>query len=101
MLKSLLESTDELAAKDFAQHFLGQEVVFPCVDPARVIAGEAAGGHDTMNVRVKIELLAPAMQYTEKIDLRTEVFWVASDFEKDFRAGAKQEVVEDLFILQH
>jgi hypothetical protein len=54
-----------------------------------------------MNVRVKIELLAPTMQYTEKTDLRTEMFWVASDFEKGFRAGAKQEVVEDLFILQH
>jgi len=41
------------------------------------------------------------MQYTEKTDLRAEMFWVASDFEKGFRAGAKQEVVEDLFILQH
>jgi hypothetical protein len=34
-----------------------------------------------MNVRVKIELLAPTMQYTEKTDFRTELFWVASDFE--------------------
>jgi len=41
------------------------------------------------------------MQYTEKTDLRTEVFWVASDFEKGFRAGAKQEIVEDLLVLQH
>jgi len=60
----------------------------------------AAGGHDTMNVRVKIELLAPTVQYAEKTNLRTEVL-VARDFEKGFRAGAKQEVVEDLFILQH
>ena len=53
-----------------------------------------------MNVRVKIELLAPTVQYAEKTNLRTEVL-VARDFEKGFRAGAKQEVVEDLFILQH
>jgi hypothetical protein len=54
-----------------------------------------------MNVRVKIELLAPTVQDTEKTDLRTEVFWVAGDFEKGFRAGTKQEIVKDLFILQH
>ena len=101
ILKSLLESADELAAKDFAQDFLGKEVVFSCVDPAGVIGRAAAGGHDTMNVRVKIELLAPTMQDTEKTDLGTEVFWVASDFEKGFRAGTKQQIVEDLFILQH
>src|SRR6516162_7062681 len=54
-----------------------------------------------MEMRMEIELLAPAMQDTEETDLRTEVFWVASDFEKGFRAGAKQEIIEDLFILQH
>ena len=54
-----------------------------------------------MEMRMEIELLAPAMQDTEETDLRTEVFWIASDFQKGFRAGAKQEVVEDLFILQH
>jgi len=54
-----------------------------------------------MDMWMKIELLAPTMQYAEKTNLRTEVFWVASDFEKGFRAGAKQEIMEDLFILQH
>jgi hypothetical protein len=42
ILKSPLESADELAAKDFAQNFLGKEVVFSCVDPTRVIGREAA-----------------------------------------------------------
>ena len=54
-----------------------------------------------MEMWMEIELLAPTMQYREKTDLRTEVFWVASDFEKGFRAGAKQEIVEDLLVLQH
>ena len=52
-------------------------------------------------MRVQIELLAPTMQDTEKTDFRTEVFWVASDFEKGFRAGPEQQIVEDFFILQH
>ena len=54
-----------------------------------------------MDMWMKIELLAPTMQYAEKTDLRTGVFWVASDFEKGFRAAAEQEIVDDLLVLQH
>ena len=101
ILKRLFERVDELAAKDFAQDFLGKEVVFSCVDPTGVIGREAARGHDTMNVRVKIELLAPSVQDTEETDLRTEVFRVASDFEKGFRTGTEQKIVDNLLVLQH
>ena len=101
ILKRLFERVDELAAKDFAQDFLGKEVVFSCVDPTAVIGREAAGGHDTMNVRVKIELLAPSVQDTEETDLRTEVFRVTSDLEKGFCTGTEQKIVDNLFVLQH
>src|ERR1700739_719738 len=101
ILKSLLESADELATEDFAQDFLGKEVVFSCVDPAAVVEREAAGGHHAMHVRVKIELLAPGVQDTEETDLRTEVFRVASDFEKGFCTGTEQKIVDNLFIMQH
>ena len=37
ILKSLLESFDELAAKDFTQHFLGKKVVVSGTNPAGVI----------------------------------------------------------------
>jgi len=57
ILKSLLKRTDELAAEDFTQDLLGKEVVFSCVDPTAVVGREAAGGHDTMNVRVKASTL--------------------------------------------
>jgi len=40
------------------------------------------------------------MQHTEETNLCTEVSGIASDFEKCFRAGAKQEIVEDLLVLQ-
>jgi hypothetical protein len=54
-----------------------------------------------MHVRVKIELLAPGVQDTEETDLRTEVFRVASDFEKGFCTGTEQKIVDNLFIMQH
>ena len=37
ILESLLESVDELAAKDFTQHFLGKKVVVSGANPAGVI----------------------------------------------------------------
>ena len=37
ILKSLLERIDKLAAKDFPQHFFGQEVVVSRTNPAGVI----------------------------------------------------------------
>ena len=40
------------------------------------------------------------MQHAEEADLRTEVSRIASDFEKGFRTGAKQEIVDDLLVLQ-
>ncbi len=38
ILESLLKSVDELAAKDFPQHFLGKKVVVSGTNPAGVIA---------------------------------------------------------------
>ena len=81
ILKSLFERVDKLAAKEFSQHFLGKEVVVAGANPTGVIGRETAGWHDTMDMRMSGELLAPGMQDTEETDLRTEVFWVASDFQ--------------------
>jgi len=99
ILKSLLERVDKLAAKEFRQHFLGKEVVVAGANPTDVIGRETAGRHDTMDMRMNGELLAPRMQDTEEADLCTEVFWVASDFEKGFGTGAEQEIVNDFLVL--
>src|SRR5260370_39152672 len=53
-----------------------------------------------MYMRVKFEFLTPGMQHAEEADLRTEMSRIASDFEKGFRTGAKQKVVNDLLVLQ-
>jgi hypothetical protein len=53
-----------------------------------------------MNMWVGREFLTPGMQNTEEADFCTEVFGIAGHFEKSFRTGAKQEIVEDLLVLQ-
>src|SRR5215472_9025021 len=74
VLEGLLECVDELAAKNFPQHPFGEKVIFPRANPAGVIRREAAGGRDTMNMRMNFELLAPGVQHTEETDFRTEGF---------------------------
>ena len=53
-----------------------------------------------MDMRMSVELLTPGMQHAEEANFRTEVFRIARNFLKGFRTGAKQEIVEDLFVLQ-
>ena len=50
---------------------------------------------------MKPDLLIPGVQHAEETNLCTEVSGIASDFEKSFRAGTKQEIVDHLFVLQH
>ena len=54
-----------------------------------------------MHMRVSGELLVPGMQDAEEADLCAEVSGIASDFEEGFRTGAEQEIIDDLFVLQH
>ena len=54
-----------------------------------------------MDMRVKFEFLTRAVQHAEEADFRAEMLGIACDFQKGFRTGAKQEIVEDLLVLQH
>ena len=53
-----------------------------------------------MDMRVKLELLVPGMQHGEEANFRSEVFRIASDFEKCFCTGAEQQIVDDFLVLQ-
>ena len=52
-----------------------------------------------MNMRVQAELLTPGVQYAEEADFRAQVSGIARDFEKCFRTGAKQQAIDELFVL--
>src|SRR5215472_1502260 len=54
-----------------------------------------------MEMRMETELLTPSMQHTEEADLRAEKSRIAGHFEKGFRTGAEQQIVDDLLVLQH
>jgi hypothetical protein len=90
----------ELAAKDSAEHLDGKKEVVAWFDPARVIGRQPTGWHHAMYMRVKFEFLSPTVQHAEEADFSTEMLGIACDFQKSFRTGAKQEIVDDLLVLQ-
>jgi len=98
--KGALERFVELTAKDVTEQLDGKKEIVAWFDPARVISRQSTGWHHAMNVWVGREFLTPGMQNTEEADFCTEVFGIAGHFEESFCTGAKQEIVEDLFVLQ-
>jgi hypothetical protein len=100
VMKGALERFVELSAKDVTEHLDGKKEIVAWFDPARVIGRQSTGWHHAMNMWVGREFLTPGMQNTEEANFCTEVFGIAGHFEKSFRTGAKQEIVEDLLVLQ-
>ena len=53
-----------------------------------------------MDVRMMLQLLVPGVEDTEEADLRTQMPGMSSDFEQGLGAGAEQQIVENLLVLQ-
>jgi hypothetical protein len=94
------KSSDELATKYAPQYSNGKEEAWVRSNPASVIAGESAGGNDTVDMRVKLEFLIPGMEHAEEADLGSEMSGIASHFEQCLGTGLEQEMVQDLFVVQ-
>ena len=100
IIKGALERLVELSAKDATEHLDGKKEIVAWFDPARVIGRQSTGRHHAMYMWMELEFLSPAVQHTEEADFCTEMLGIAGHFEKGFRTGAKQEIVEDLLVLQ-
>jgi hypothetical protein len=99
-LKGGLESGNKLAAKDTAEHFDGQEEGTARGYPAGVIRSEAASGQHTVNMGMMLQSLVPSVEHAEEADLGSKVPWIAGDFQQSCSTGAKEQVVDQPFILQ-
>src|SRR5205809_2341051 len=100
VLKGALERLVELAAKDSAEHLDGKKEVVAWFDPARAISIQPTGWDHAMYMWVKFEFLTPRVQHAEEANFCTEMLGIARDFQKGLRTGAKQEIVDDLLVLQ-
>src|SRR5260370_39926523 len=76
-----LESGDKLTAKDAAEHLDGKEEGGAGLDPVAVIQRQAAGGHHTMRVRVRLGFLNPRVGDPEEADRGAGACGTARDLE--------------------
>jgi len=53
-----------------------------------------------MDMGMKLEPLIPGVQHAEETDLSAQMSGIASHFEQGCGAGAKQQVVDELLVLQ-
>ena len=61
-LEGRLQAGNELAAKHAPQYGDGKEEARVGSNPATVIAGESAGGNDTVDMGMKLDFLIPGME---------------------------------------
>jgi len=95
-----LQAGDELTAKHAPEHLDGEKEARAGSNPAGVIAGESAGGHHAMDMRMKLELLVPCVQHAEEADLGSEMGGIARHLQQGFGAGPEQQTVDDLLVLE-
>src|SRR5664280_877059 len=95
-----LQRSHELAAKNPAQHFAGKKERVAGVDPVGVIQRESTRWDHAMDMGMMLELLIPGVQHAKETDLGAEMSGIASHFEQGCGAGAEQQVVDDLLVLQ-
>ena len=94
------EAGHELAAKNLAQDGDRQEEARPGVDPLRAVWCHAAHRHDTMDVGMVLEALAPRVQHQQPANGRSQSFRIRGDLEQRLRGGTKQEVVHDALVAE-
>lgn len=76
-----LQASDELTTKHAPQYREGKEEAWVGSNPVGVIAGESAGGNDTVDMGMKLEFLVPGVEHAEEADLSSEMGRVACDFQ--------------------
>ena len=97
---SLLERFKKLAAENFAKDLLREkEAVISRVHPVVVIARQAAGGNDAVNVGMMLQLLVPGVEDAEEANLGAKMLGVRRDFDECLGAAAEQQTVDHLFVL--
>ena len=65
-----------------------------------MIWSKAAGGKHAVDMGMMLQSLVPGMEHTEEADLGSKVPGIAGNLQQGFGAGAKQQVVDQSFVLQ-
>ncbi len=74
--------------------------VQPAGNPTITTKRRSAAGHDAMQVRMKLEVLSPTVQYGKEADFRTKVFGVRCDGFQSLGCSPEENAVDSLLVLE-
>ena len=95
-----LQSVEEEVPEAATEHVYRQKEAAGTAAPVLSIGREATAGDQTVQVGMEMKILAPGVEHTEETGLGAEVLGIGSDGQESLRGGAKQDVIDDLLILQ-
>ena len=95
-LQRVQKHTPKKAAEDLDR----QQEAAAALDPAVVIHRQAAAGNHAVQVRVEVKILPPGVEHGEEAELHTQTRGVAGDGEQSLRGGAKQDIVDHVFVVE-
>jgi len=100
LLKQFTQLLAELAAEDFAERSDRQKEAWRGIDPSGTVESQAAGGNDVVDMGMMLEVLPPCMEHAEESDVGSQVPGIASQLEHRGSAGAVEQIVKQLLVLQ-
>ena len=65
-----------------------------------MVWSESAGSQHAVDMGMMLQTLIPGMEHAEETDLCAKMPGIASDLQESLSAGLKQEVVNQLLVLQ-
>jgi hypothetical protein len=96
-LSATPEVIDELATKDQGKGFLVEQVILFARDPAFALCAQSAAGDQTVQMKVRFELLIPGMQDSDKAQGPAQ--FLPPKLDQGFRDGFEKEVKHHGFVL--
>jgi len=93
------QARQKLSAKHPAQDLHRQEEVIGGADPLLVIRRQPAAEYDAVNVRMRLQSLAPGMQNAQQADLCAQMPGIGSNLQEGGRTGFEKQLEENPLVL--
>ena len=99
-LERRAQLVEEQPAEEPREHADRQEEAGPAGDPARAVRRQAAAGHDAMDVRMVVQVLAPGVEHGDEADLGAEMLGIGGDPAQRLGRRSEQDGVDRLLVLE-
>ena len=90
------QRVEEQPAEEAREHAHRQEEAGPAGDPACAVERRTAAGHDAMDMRMMVQVLAPGVEHGDEADLGAEMLRIGGDGAQRLGRRPEQDGVDRL-----